>query len=94
MIDFKLIRENPEKVSEALLKRGEVIDLTDILHLDKQRREKITEVEGVKSRRNQVSIEISNWRRENKSTDQLIEEMKELSAQIKIIDLKGAEIEN
>lgn len=94
MIDFKLIRENPEKVSEALLKRGEVIDLTDILHLDKQRREKITEVEGVKSRRNQVSIEISNWRRENKSTDQLIEEMKEVSAQIKIIDLKGAEIEN
>ncbi len=94
MIDLKLIRENPEKVSEALLKRGEVIDLTDILHLDKQRREKITEVEGVKSRRNQVSIEISNWRRENKSTDQHIEEMKEVSAQIKIIDLKGAEIEN
>jgi hypothetical protein len=27
MIDLKLIRDNPDKVSEALLKRGEDVDL-------------------------------------------------------------------
>jgi seryl-tRNA synthetase len=94
MIDLKIIRENPDKVREALLKRGEVVDLTKLLSLDKQRREKITEVEGLKSRRNQVSSEISNLRRENKSADQLIEEMKNVSSKIKMLDLEVAEIEN
>jgi seryl-tRNA synthetase len=31
MIDIKLIRENPDKVREALLKRGEDVDLTHLL---------------------------------------------------------------
>jgi seryl-tRNA synthetase len=93
MIDLKLIRENPDKVHEALLKRGEDVDLNILLSLDKQRREKITEVEGLKSRRNQVSSEISTLRQENRSADQLIEEMKEVSSEIKILDIKVAEIE-
>jgi seryl-tRNA synthetase len=94
MLDLKLIRENPEKVREALLKRGEEVDLTKLLRLDEQRREKITEVEGLKARRNQVSSEISVLRSENKPADQLIEEMKDVAAQIKTLDLQVAEIEN
>jgi seryl-tRNA synthetase len=94
MIDLKLIREHPDKVSEALLKRGEVVDFTKLLSLDKQRREKIAEVEGLKSRRNQVSTEISALRREDRSANQLIEEMKDVSAMIKMIDMQVAEIEN
>lgn len=94
MIDLKLIRENPEKVHDALLKRGEDVDLNKLLSLDKQRREKITEVEDLKSRRNQVSSEISALRQENRSADQLIEEMRVVSSEIKILDIKVAEIED
>jgi seryl-tRNA synthetase len=94
MIDLKLIRDNPDKVSDALLKRGEDVDLTKLLSLDKQRRAKITEVEGLKSRRNQVSSEISVMRRENRSADHLIEEMKDVSSMIKMLDLQVAELEN
>jgi len=94
MIDLKLIRDNPDKVSDALLKRGEDVDLTKLLSLDKQRRAKITEVEGLKSRRNQVSSEISVMRRENRSADHLIEEMRDVSSMIKMLDLQVAELEN
>lgn len=94
MIDIKLIRENPDRVREALLKRGEDVDLTLILRLDKQRRAKIAEVEGLKSKRNRVSSEIAFLRRENKPAEQLIEEMKDVSSQIKVLDLQVAEIES
>ena len=76
MIDLKKIRENPDLVGEGLLKRGEDVDLSILLGLDQQRREKITEVEGIKSRKNQVSQEISALRKESQSTDALVEEMK------------------
>jgi seryl-tRNA synthetase len=94
MIDMKLIREDPDKVRAALLKRGKEVDLTWLISLDKQRRERITEVEGLKSRRNQVTSEISILRRENEPADQLIEEMKDVSSRIKTLDAKVAEIES
>jgi seryl-tRNA synthetase len=94
MIDWKLIRENPDKVSEGLLKRGENIDISNLLRLDKQRRETIMEVEHLKSKRNQVSAEIAVLRNKNNATDKLIKEMKDVSANIKMLDLKLAATEN
>jgi len=93
MIDMKLIRDNPVKVRGALLKRGIDVDLSELISLDKQRRAAIVEVEGLKSRRNQVSTEISVLRAENKPTDDLIAEMKGVSAAIKSLDSQVAEIE-
>jgi seryl-tRNA synthetase len=93
MIDMKLIRDNPAKVRGALLKRGIDMDLSELISLDKQRRAAIVEVEGLKSRRNQVSTEISVLRAENKPTDDLIAEMKGVSAAIKSLDSQVAEIE-
>lgn len=94
MLDIKIIRENPEMVRDALQKRGENVDFTELLSLDKQRREIIVEVENLKSKRNQVSSEISVLRRKDKPTDQLIAEMKEVSSEIKILDMKVAELDN
>lgn len=93
MIDMKLIRDNPAKFRGALLKRGIDMDLSELISLDKQRRAAIVEVEGLKSRRNQVSTEISVLRAENKPTDDLIAEMKGVSAAIKSLDSQVAEIE-
>jgi seryl-tRNA synthetase len=94
MIDIKRIRENPGKVRTALLKRGQEVDLDILLRLDEQRRGRISEVEGLKARRNQVTAEISILRQENKPADKLIAEMKEVSAQIKILDSQLAELED
>lgn len=93
MLDLKLIRENPDKVREGLRKRGADVDLTGLLLLDEQRREKITEVEGLKASRNQVSEQIALLRREGEPAEQLIQEMKDVSLQIKVLDQEVADIE-
>lgn len=92
MIDLKLIRDDPAKVREALLKRGEDVDFNELLQLDQLRRQKITEVESLKSKRNQVTSEISVLRRDNKPADKLIEEMKVVSSEIKVLDNEVSEI--
>lgn len=93
MHDINFIRENPEKVIKGLIKRGVDLDLTNLLELDRQRRARIFEVEGLKSRKNQISSEISALIKEKKSTDQHIGEMKDLSLRIKALDSKLAGIE-
>lgn len=94
MLDLKFIRENPAKVKDALLKRGQDVNLPELLDLDEQRRKTISEVEGLKARRNQVSSEISLLRREDKLTDELIGEMQEVSSEIKKLDAQLIKIEN
>ena len=39
MLDINLIRTNPDKVRQALLKRLDVVDLEPVLALDRKRRE-------------------------------------------------------
>ena len=58
MLDLKRIRTNPEAVKEAMKIRGESFDLSlidKVVELDEQRRKILTEVEVMKSKRNQDS---------------------------------------
>ena len=56
MIDIKILRNEPEKLIEALKRRKEDrIDVDGLLELDKKRREVLFEVEQMKSKQNEVS---------------------------------------
>ncbi|MFY9217038.1 MAG: serine--tRNA ligase, partial [Tepidanaerobacteraceae bacterium] len=59
MLDIKYLRQNPDKVREALENRGTAADLDKFLNLDEERRNLLFEVEKLKSQRNQVSDEIA-----------------------------------
>ncbi len=50
MLDIKLIRENPDLVKDAIAKKGVKVDLENILVLDKQKREILSEVEQLRAR--------------------------------------------
>lgn len=86
MLDIKLIRQNPDLISEALAKKNYIIDFTDLLNDDKKRRELITESETLKSRRNKVSSEIPLLKKAGKDCSDLISEMKELGEKVASID--------
>lgn len=58
MIDIKLLRENPEKLKNALLKRGGNYALDELLKLDESKRELLTELESLRRERNKLSDEI------------------------------------
>src|SRR5690554_558892 len=83
MLDINLIREEPEKVKEALLKRMEHVDFDELLQWDRERRRLITEAEEMKARRNKVSDMIPRLKKEGSDTTELIDEMRQISDMIK-----------
>ena len=94
MIDIKILRNEPEKLIEALKRRKEDrIDVDGLLVLDKQRREALFEVEQMKSRQNEVSKQIPALKKEGKDTTAIFAEMKVLSDDIKALDEKVRSID-
>lgn len=87
MLDIKMIRTEPEYVKEKIAKRGDDSSVVDeILELDKERRELIVKTEELKSRRNRVSGEIAQKKRNKENADDVILEMRQVGDQIKEID--------
>ncbi len=90
MLDLKYIRENPDELKEALIKRNEMAPIDEILALDERRRTLLVDVQGLKHRRNVTSKEISRM----KEKDQvLIEEMRRLGDEIKALDQEVKSVE-
>ncbi len=65
MIDVRLIREQPDLVREALVKRQmETTSVDRILMLDEERRKKVAELEALRAQRNTLSKEIGRMKDE------------------------------
>ncbi|UPM54384.1 serine--tRNA ligase [Gottfriedia acidiceleris] len=87
MLDIKLLRSNFEDVKTKLqLRGGDISYIEKFEDLDLNRRELLVQVEGLKSRRNEVSQEISVLKREKKDAEALIVEMREVGDKIKALD--------
>jgi seryl-tRNA synthetase len=94
MLDINLIRENPEKVREALRKRQNSLDPVDqVLNLDEQRRELIQQVEGLKAERNTVSKEISRMKDQPERQGK-IDQMRMVGERIDALDQNLREVES
>lgn len=85
MLDIKRIRDDQEGVQEALNKRGDY-DLGPVLENDQKRRDLLKQVEEMKNRKNQVSKEIPQLKKDKQDCSTIFAEMKELSGQIKECD--------
>ena len=93
MISLKNIRENKDTISEKLkLKNFDITKIDKVLELDTSWREGVVQVEKLKEKRNSASKQISINKKENKPTDDIIEEMQNVSSEIKQIDVKNIEI--
>ena len=86
MIDMNLIRNDAEKVRVALLKRLDEVDFTQLLEWDEERRSIIGEVENLKATRNKASAEVPKLKKAGEDASELINQMKEVSGQIKALD--------
>ena len=93
MLDIRKIRENPDEVKKALLKRNYEADFDVLLKLDEQRKQLITEVEQMKAQRNKASKEVGQIKRDGGDASHLFEEMKITSDNIKELDAKVAEVD-
>lgn len=93
MLDIKFVRDNHEKVEQALKNRGAAISLTEFIGREKERRELLAEVEVLKNKRNTVSQEISRKKKAGENADDMIVEMREVGDRIAAIDAKVKETE-
>jgi seryl-tRNA synthetase len=79
MLDLKFIRENTELVRQALTNRRDAAPLDEILELDRQRRERLLELEGFRHVRKEAG-------REGKKAKVSAEEGRHLRAKIKALE--------
>lgn len=94
MISIDLIKTDPEKIKGLLEKKGCVVDFTEVLNLDVERRKFIQEVENLKSQKNKVSSQIPTFKKEGKDTASIFEEMKTLGNKIETLDKKVEDLDN
>ncbi|RJR22366.1 MAG: serine--tRNA ligase [Desulfobacteraceae bacterium] len=83
MLDLRFVRSNIELVTEMLKTRGASLDMSEFSSLDKKRRERLTLLEDLRRRRNQVSEEIAEMKRRGEDASKVIGEMKDVGTLIK-----------
>ena len=89
MLELKFVRNNPDIVSRALIDRNMGTELIDsLLKYDVEWRECLVEGDKLRHKRNVVTREIANLKKENKDALSKINAMQGINDLIKVIDEK------
>ena len=82
MIDSKLLKQNPEIITDTLNKRKVEFPINDLISLDGRRRQLIAEIQHIKHEKNTLSYSIASKKKENANTSQEISKMKDIDNRI------------
>lgn len=93
MLDLKFIRENQDLVKQSLKDRNLGLNLDSLMALDASRREKLSELEALRSERNKANDEISRLLKEKQDALPRIASMKEISQRIDSLESQVRDIE-
>ncbi|MBM4406864.1 MAG: serine--tRNA ligase [Chloroflexi bacterium] len=90
MLSIELIRKDPAAVRRALARRHDDSSIEPILQIDERRRALLTEAEGLRARRNEVSKQIGKM---NPKPPDLIAEMRQVGDTIKELETQVTALE-
>ncbi len=95
MLDIKVIRENPQKVKDAMKSRNGDYDavIDEIIEIDAQRRNITGEADNMKAEQNAASKKIPMIKKEGGDVSAILAEMKTLSDKVKELDAQLSELE-
>ncbi|QTX31214.1 serine--tRNA ligase [Aminithiophilus ramosus] len=93
MLDIRWVRENPDSVRQMLENRGTTFPLDDLILLDERRRRLLTEVEELKTRRNQESKSIGEAQSRGEDVEAHKAAVRDISTRIKGLDQEVASVE-
>ncbi|HIJ99395.1 TPA: serine--tRNA ligase [archaeon] len=89
MIDISLLRDNPELFKDDLRKRKEPQNIVDdVLKLDKEWRNLLTDRDNLKAERNKVNLDIAKLKQAKKPATTEIKAMQAIASKIKKADEK------
>lgn len=93
MIDTKLLREQPEKVREAIGNKRSDCDLDAVLAADSLWRSRLTEVEHLRARQKSANKEMAALPKGTPEFMAKVQEMKQVAAEVKgkEVELRGVE---
>ncbi|MEK7291336.1 MAG: serine--tRNA ligase, partial [Planctomycetota bacterium] len=89
MLDLNFIRNNPDKVKQAIANKHEnAANIDQILEIDAQRRSLLHASEQLKNKRNEKSKEVSELKKKGQDASGIIEETKKIGDDIKSFEEK------
>jgi seryl-tRNA synthetase len=93
MLEIKFIRQNLTDVKQAMVNRGDHIDLEALIVADDNRKKILLEIEALRHKRNVVSDQIAAMKKDGQTAEATMAEMREVSSQIKALDRNLSENE-
>lgn len=94
MLDLGYIRDNKEKVKDALKIRAPKLDFEGFLALDALRKKLVQDTDSLRAQRNQANDRISALLNEKKDSKAEIDSMKVISHRIKELELKMGDVDS
>ena len=86
MLDIKLIRKDRDAIEAKLRAKEPSVDLSRVIELDERLRHIKTEVEKLKSARNELSKEVGELKRMQKPAEELMEQVRAMGDRITALD--------
>lgn len=83
MLDLKFVRSNLETIRGMLKNRGYDLNISKFETLDRERRGRLSDLEELRHKRNEVSDQIASLKKKGEDASALILQMKQVSAEIK-----------
>jgi seryl-tRNA synthetase len=93
MIDPKILKENPGLIQDMLERRKVNYPLSELLDLDRKRRELIIETQNFRHRKNTLSQTIANKKKRQVGIDKELDEMKNVGELMQSVESKKEMIE-
>ena len=72
MLDLRLIRSDPERVKQALARRGAAEGVDELIALDARRRELLPRIEGAQAERKTLSKQVGEAKQKGEDAEDLV----------------------
>jgi seryl-tRNA synthetase len=93
MIDSRILKEDPRLIQDMLERRKVNYPLSELLDLDRKRRELIIETQNFRHRKNTLSQTIANKKKKQESIDKELDEMKNIGELMQSVEAKKEMVE-
>jgi len=97
MLDMKFVRENPQVVKQNLERRGDEAKIPwvdELLENDRKWRSLRTEADTLRSKRNKLTEQIAQARRQGQDTTRLVTEAEQIPDKVKTLDKESADLDS
>jgi len=94
MLDPKLIKEKSQIIRDMLKARNVDFDLDALIEFDQKRRDFIIKTDELRKNKNKVALEISQKKKAGEDASSILDEMKNVSAELAKLESEQETIEN